>query len=208
MTLVIDLSNNNTDVRFGELPPSITGVYLKATEGATYIDPTCAGRRKRARECGLRVGLYHFARPGGGDAKAEAKKFCEVLGKLGRTDMRPALDFEDDTASATEAWAHEFSHEVQRRLGVFPLFYSYHAFVASRKFKEPVGDGLWLASYGKDDGKEHPYKVPAPWEKAVMHQFTSNGRVPGVAGPCDVSYVPRLSAILVHPVRGAILPKL
>ena len=38
-------------------------VYLKTTEGTTYVDPTFASNRSGARAAGIKVGAYHFARP-------------------------------------------------------------------------------------------------------------------------------------------------
>src|SRR6186713_3046230 len=40
-----------------------TFVFLKATEGSTYADPTYVGNHSGARTAGIKVGAYHFARP-------------------------------------------------------------------------------------------------------------------------------------------------
>ena len=95
MPLVVDLHNGRSEPFWAALKKSgVTGTYLKATEGATYQDKTSAARAKRARAAGLRVGYYHFGRPSGGDAAAEAHNFCQWVkdaGGIQRRDFKPAL---------------------------------------------------------------------------------------------------------------------
>jgi lysozyme len=40
----------------------IDGVWIKATEGHTWVSPTLRSQVEAARAAGLRVGFYHFAR--------------------------------------------------------------------------------------------------------------------------------------------------
>jgi GH25 family lysozyme M1 (1,4-beta-N-acetylmuramidase) len=53
-------------------------VFLKATDGHDFLDPTFFRNRTGARSNGLRVGAYHFARPdpSKGDAVEEARGTC------------------------------------------------------------------------------------------------------------------------------------
>lgn len=182
----------------------VEGVFLKATEGLTFNDGRFQTWRKQANAVGIHVGAYHFARPDlhPSGAEEEAAHFCSIVGKIGRTDLKPVLDFETPGGSAD--WIHRFNHTVRKQLGRFPAFYSYPARIADLYLKTPVGDGLWLASYSRNDGTEHPFVVPAPWRKAIAHQFSSNCRIAGVAGAVDLSHAPSLKALLAHPVVGSI----
>lgn len=180
----------------------LVGVYLKASEGHTYVDSTFADRRRAATRAGLRVGAYHFARKG--SPEAEAAHFCSVVRSLERRDLRPALDAEVDPGPSWAPWARDWNTTVERRLGTLPLFYSYPAWIEAMRAGKPIGAGLWLASFGRDDGHEYPYRVPSPWRRAALHQYSSRARVSGVSGLCDVSSAPSLGPLLAHPLSGRV----
>jgi len=205
--LIADVSNVNGNVNFKALRNAgVRAVWLKATEGLTFNDRDYVAFRRAANKAGLRVGAYHFARPADHGAVAEAAHFARRIGKPGRTDLRPVLDLETPAPNITEAalveWARKFNRTVEADIGVTPVFYSYPAFIEQLHPEKAIGDGLWLASYGRNDGKNYPFKVPAPWKKVVAHQFTSNWHVEGHDGPIDLSYAPKVRAVLAHPVLG------
>lgn len=183
----------------------IHGAWLKATEGIRYRNPYFEGNRVDAGHAGVRVGAYHYAKLERSGPLAEADHFCNVVWKLGPRDLRPVLDYEqpsDMTPGQALRWIQTWNREVKKRLGVWPIFYSYPAMIDHLRLKAPVGGGLWLASYSVDDGRPHPFLVPRPWRKVVAHQFTSRGRVPGFKGLVDVSDAPRLLPLLAFPARG------
>lgn len=202
--LVVDISNNNGSVDFARLArvPGLVGVYLKATEGRTFTDSTYAHRAQEARRRGLRVGAYHFARFG--DCEREAEHFLNVAGRPDRLGLRPVLDAEAGNGNGRASWCAEWVDRVWKLGGTLPILYSYPAWLDGADFPKPIGEGLWLASYDRNDGAEHPYHVPAPWRRAVLHQFTSRARVPGVAGLADLSSGRSLRPLLAHPLVGAL----
>ena len=204
MPYLIDISNANGPVTWSRVKDAeFVGVWLKATEGASFIDQMFVANRAGAKGVGLRAGAYHYARPDVNPTSpgVEADFFCSVVKKLGRTDLRPVLDLEVK-APGLEWWARQWCRAVEKRLGVFPLVYGSTAFLNKIKAKAPIGGGLWLASYGADDGRIHVPDVPAPWKSYVAHQYTSKGKCPGVGGLVDRSYALKLRPILAHPVLG------
>ena len=208
--LILDLSNNNQEPDWTRLKAQgIGAVYLKATEGLTFVDKTFAERRNAAARNGLRVGAYHFARPDSSDPELQARAFVKAVGKIGVNDLRPALDFETQSKSysATQQvmWARHFNREVKRLMGVLPIFYSYGAFITDLRPDAPIGAGLWLAAYSRNDGTEHPFVVPKPWRGAVAHQFSSQCRVAGCGGLVDLSSAKSLTPLLAHPVRAVVV---
>ncbi|CAM5725409.1 Hydrolase OS=Streptomyces fumanus OX=67302 GN=GCM10018772_54250 PE=3 SV=1 [Streptomyces fumanus] len=46
-------------------------VFIKATEGRTWVNSKLSAQTKRARDAGLVVGFYHFLWPGNLTAQAE-----------------------------------------------------------------------------------------------------------------------------------------
>lgn len=204
--LVVDLSNVNGAVDFKALKAAgVGGVICKATEGLTFNDALFNQHRADAALHGLRFGAYHFARPDHNSPVSEAKHFVAVVKKVGRRDFKPTLDLEVTTKMTPvelATWVKKFNVVVKNNLGCWPMFYSYSAYIRRMNLSRPVGSGLWLASYGRNDGKEYPFEVPDPWQRVVCHQFTSTWRVAGHSGLLDLSHVLSLRGMLAHPIIG------
>jgi len=204
MALILDLSNNNGEPDWARLKSQgINAVYLKASEGTSFVDKTFAARRAAANKHGLKVGASHFARPDASSAQAQAAALARVVVKLGASDLRPALDFEVPTkmsAAAAVAWAREFNQHTKSDLGVLPIFYTYSSYAQALHATTPIGAGFWLASYSRNDGKEHPFTVPAPWRKTVAHQFSSRCSVGGCSGLVDLSHADSLLPLRAFPI--------
>jgi lysozyme len=201
--VILDMSNWQGVIDWKRIAADgITCVFVKATDGAIYVDHYFDYNRKAAEFHKIRVGAYHFAEPGSPDV--QAAHFANVVKTLRRRELRPVLDLESAGLSGHEAepWARAFNRAIVRRLGVTPLFYSYPDYIRRMQLKRPVGGGLWLASYGRNDGVDHGADVPAPWKRVVAHQFTSVGHYAGVKGKVDVSHAARLTPLLAHPVTG------
>lgn len=201
---VIDVSNVNGPVDWHAVKAAgIPAAWLKVTEGVTFNDGRYQQFRTDAKRAGVRTGGYHFARPDRNGATEEAIHFCGVLGHLSRTDLRPALDLEVPTpmrsAGWVVEWAREFNQKVKRELGVIPIFYTYSAYANSLHATTPIGNGLWLAAYGRNDGIEYPVVPPPPWAHIVAHQYTSRGTFAGHAGFVDFSHAVSLNAISAYP---------
>jgi lysozyme len=185
------------------------GVWIKATEGKTWVNPLLPQQVRGAREAGLRVGFYHFARPDHNTAVEEAINFIREVKRFGiqRRDLRPALDLEVGTPQNSYVqWSRVWNHTVKEAIGVGPLFYSYPSYIKGLHAVQPIGYGLWIASYANNDGSRHPVIIPNPWKKYAAHQYTSRGHIRGNIGNLDMSYVPPLSKlrVLAHPVKGLI----
>lgn len=203
---LIDVSNVNGRIDWAKVAQAgVHGAFIKATEGRTFNDALFDANRELAARHGVHVGAYHFARPDNNRAVDEARHFAGVVKRLKVGELKPVLDYEVSSRmlpSTQAQWIRDFNHEVRRILGVWPMFYTYPALLPSLRLAKPVGNGLWLASYGVNDGREHAVAVPAPWRRIAVHQFTSRGHVPGVPGDVDISSTASLASLLAHPVRG------
>lgn len=171
--------------------------FVKASEGATYVDSRVGRNVRDAAAAGIVVGVYHYARPDNRPSVAgaivEADHFCDVIEGIYDPEAhgRPVLDIEVGSGNLSD-WAFAWCQHVEKRLGVKPIIYSYTYFIRSRLTdKKLAAYSLWLANYGPNDGARH--KIPAgegPWQNWIIHQYTSNGRTPGVSGRCDLNYSP------------------
>ena len=132
-------------------------VFLKATEGTTYADPTFAGNRSGARAAGVKVGAYHFARPDAtpGDAVAEARWFLSNV-SFASNDLRPVLDIEVNgglSVSALQQWVRDWLDEVYRQTGRRATIYTSPSFWStsmgnSQSIALAGYTTLWIAHWG------------------------------------------------------------
>ena len=177
--------------------------WCKATEGRTYTDKTFLHNFMGARDAGVKVGAYHYARPDNNNPpEAEADHFLRVVETLDAP-LLPVLDFEHDapamTGAAMTAWAKRWMDVVEQRYGARPIFYSYPYFIRGQMDGAAAlaGEKLWLADYGPNDGKRHPISVKFPRFELVAHQYTSNGRVAGIGGRVDLNSAADLRPLLL-----------
>lgn len=206
MKLVADFSNNNAPPNFELLQKAgLVGVMLKVSEGTAFRDPFFQPWSRAARNAGLRVGGYHFARPTKNDPKTEAALFAHLLGKIERRDFRPALDLEQNSGKLSwadlAAWAREFNQEVKRRTGSLPMLYASFGWLRSMSPATAIGGALWLANWSRNGLPFNP-PVPKPWRSVHLHQYTDHGSVLGAKGATDLSQVLHLRPLLAHPILG------
>jgi GH25 family lysozyme M1 (1,4-beta-N-acetylmuramidase) len=168
---------------------------LKATEGVGFEDAAFRRHRVQAGRVGLPTGAYHYARPdtvlSADDAGAEADWFLDVV-QTRAGDLLPALDLEvaglprDRLAD----WALEWLARVGAAIGMRALLYTSPSFFSehlTRAGQLAEHSLLWLADWGLDDGKPHLPRPIGAWRGPALHQYTSRGRVRGVAGRLDLS---------------------
>ena len=185
MISIIDISNYQVHIRWLDLPHWVNGMYARCAEGL-IPDQTYGHHRAGARNIGLPFGPYYFAHPESHSPKDSADYFAHAIGA--QTSLRPVLDYEWGGDKATEDWARQFCRYFKIARGIIPFVYTYSGFLTH--FARPVGAGLWIANYSRNDGSEHPVRSVAPWKHWVLHQYTSAGKVTGIDGKCDVSHRP------------------
>jgi lysozyme len=136
-------------------------VIVRLTYG-TMRDRQCAEHIRRARAVGLLVGAYHFFRPDQG-VQEQIDAFhaaADATGYGERGDIRPALDFEDDTTkrpivpsdapNAERAAMGLFQH-----YGVMPLVYiTQRDWGRVGKPAWVLSHRLWVAHYAKPSRAE------------------------------------------------------
>ena len=89
----VDISHHN-HVKWEALSndPNIEFCYIKATEGKSFKDSDCSYNVKKANECNLHVGIYHYFSTHT-SVKAQFKNFMSVYKRV-KTDLIPAIDVE------------------------------------------------------------------------------------------------------------------
>ena len=194
MTVFIDRSNVNGADNYAAAP--VTHLYLKVSEGTTFVDSTYQQRRQQGRSAGAKVGGYHFA--GHNNAASEADFFLSKIGDVKPGDLRPCLDLE---SGQSKEWAEEFVKQVKDRLGYWPVLYGSTSFIqpmrnASRTLRRCP---WWRAEFSVNDGNHH--ELQGGTLGAAAHQYTSNASVQGIAGRTDRSVLIDEAAMLVPSAR-------
>jgi lysozyme len=173
--------------------------FIKATEGATYTDPQFARNWAAAGEAGVMRGAYHYFRPGTDPVK-QAENFLRVA-RIGPNDLPAVLDVETSEGLAGDALlraVRTWLETVERATGKRPIVYTYPDFWNRYAAGSPGPYPLWIASYGRDQPL-----VPIGWNDWTFWQYTSTGRVPGIAGDVDQNRFNGGSAQFAAIVAGA-----
>lgn len=171
----IDISNNNgLDLDLTKVPTSILDfVFMKASEGTGFIDPTLSAHAAQCIQCGFLRGFYHFLQPGSG--QMQAKNFLTAVGPfLQRLDV-VIVDVEENGPDI-ELTAAGFCGTVQTILKQPVWVYASRAFIHDNLQRGLLkNQPLWLADWGAEPGP-----APAPWSLITAWQSSSKGNIPGI----------------------------
>lgn len=174
----IDVSHHqgNIDWETVATDTNIKFVYLKASEGATYIDKKYKENLEGAKKTGILVGSYHFIRNTSSIEK-QFKNFISIAIKE-QQDLIPMLDVEEEVDKDSILY---FCNLIEKYYGKKPMIYgtnkSYNAYCA------PYFNNyyLMLGRYGDNPpiikGKGH-YNI---W------QYSELGKIRGIKKPVDLS---------------------
>lgn len=142
-------------------------VFVKATEGTTYVNPKMGKQAATARTAGLALGFYHFLVPG--NVKAQAAYFVDRCGSL-QGDLL-VCDWETTSTGGrpTNAEKDAFLAEVKRlRPGHKVGLYCNRDYWLNRDRTNEAGDFLWIA----DPATAGKPRIEAKW---VFHQYAVTG---------------------------------
>ncbi|KAJ3484679.1 hypothetical protein NLI96_g5483 [Meripilus lineatus] len=187
--LGIDISHYQGTVNFNTAKANgIAFVYIKATEGTSFIDSTFSSHYTGATNAGLIRGAYHFAHPDVSSGATQANYFLAHGGGWSGDGITlpGALDIEYNpngatcyglSASAMVSWIRDFSNTYHTRTGVYPVIYT-----TTDWWKTCTGNSasfastnpLWIARYASSIGT-----LPAGWSFTTFWQYADSGPNPG-----------------------------
>lgn len=172
-------------------------VFVKATEGETYTDPTFAENWTGARKAGLLRGAYCFFHPKL-DPKKQATRFINAVKAAGDAgELPPVLDLEVDNGLAKNkivAAAKIWLDAVEKALGRKPIIYSGFYFLQDH-FSEASGGPpvwakdyvLWMPQYPNQYSPGMNPSLPRGWFKWTFWQYSDKGMVNGVNANVDLN---------------------
>jgi GH25 family lysozyme M1 (1,4-beta-N-acetylmuramidase) len=161
----------------------VSFVFVKATEGRTYVNPKLSAQTKRARDAGCVVGFYHFLWPGNLTAQAEyfVSKAPEKAGDI------LAVDWETtgDGTHASNAEKDRFIRKVKElRPNNRVVLYANRNYWLNVDDTSYAGDGLWIADYvtaGKPASRPSGASTSTPTIRWTRTWRTSPARPPCAA---------------------------
>ncbi|MED1201930.1 GH25 family lysozyme [Heyndrickxia acidicola] len=174
----------------------IGGVVVKVSEGSYYVDPAASVNIANAKQAGLIVNAYHFARfTSKPSAKTEADWFDKKLQLVGfdkKKDGYVVVDVEADTLSSNPAALTEYTNTFiteMKNLGYSRMdLYTGSSFYNNRLKPQSLNVSKpWLASYPGNPVKNQPTAKFSNGKGAW--QWSQNYRFIGMAnyGYFDVS---------------------
>jgi lysozyme len=142
----------------------VQAVYIKATEGKTYVNPLMDSQYKNAKERGLKVGFYHFAARN--TLAEEYKHFMDSIAKY-QQDLKPCLDYE--VANPDMSFVAQFM-----ALNSGLILYSAHNVADKSNLPK---NKIWIAEPGANPNDTKGY---------AGLQYTWTGRVAGSQSNMDI----------------------
>lgn len=190
MTLGVDIYRYQNVTDWAGLNGAVDFAWVKLTDGT---GPAVVRGDKQVAGCksvGLPVGGYHYAQPG--SPETQANVFTQELRRLGALDLAPALDLEDPFTP--NSYTRDFGVRFCRAIlaaGYRPAVYmsaSWAGVLRPDQWGIP-GLVIWLAAYGVNNGQRNTAALTKHYPgRYDVHQFTSVGRVSGIAGNVDLNW--------------------
>ena len=185
---IIDVSRYQGNIDWDKLAGKIGGAMLKTVStnksfGGIYIDPMFESNYAACQRLGIPVGVYYYTyAQDAATVQAELAKLHQAL--MGKTLTLPvAVDVEDNklkplsadaltdlviaAADAIESW------------GLYAMVYTYTYYSQTELNMDRLSAyDLWIADY----------RSKRPTRKHGMWQYTSTGKLDGIAGSVDISH--------------------
>ncbi|MDF1695876.1 MAG: GH25 family lysozyme [Saprospiraceae bacterium] len=186
----IDVSHYQTTIDWGKAKESnVSFVFIKATGGESYIDPTFTNHWKNAKDANLKRGAYHFYYTKDDPIK-QANFFVETVLPLSeKNDLPPVIDIESGGVNSNisddqlQKDVVTFLTIIEEKFKRKPILYSSHAFAqkhfTNREFSKYY---LWLAEY---DSKQP--RIPEVWKSTgwTFWQNSASTNIEGYTGKVD-----------------------
>lgn len=176
----IDVSHHNGKINWKQVP-DVEFVYIKATEGATYVDPMYQQNIKGARAMKLRVGAYHYFRT----TNSVQKQFENYKKHVKKSDIDliPMVDMEECRKWSTVQFQDSlmrFIQLVKSYYGKAPMIYSVNTFY--NRYCAPRFNNfhLMIGRYGSDEPFIKGRGTYTIWQKS------QTGKLSGIPKNVDI----------------------
>lgn len=181
-----DISEHQGKVSFSALKRDLDFVIARSSWGMQTKDKQFDRNQRGLRNRHIPRWFYHYSYPNHNRPDHEADHFVATVGQLKEGEAL-VLDMEEAGSHIVD-WSLTFLKRVEDKTGVKPLIYMNSNFLNSYNWQPVVdnGNGLWLANFGRNNGK--PGKEPGVkhWSFYAIWQYTSRGSAAGIS-PLDLN---------------------
>lgn len=162
-------------------------VYIRSSEGNSYVDPYYLRNYNNAKQNGLKTGFYHYLiATTEAEAIEQADFFVSLVGGLS-PDCRLAMDFEEFDGLGIEEINRislAFLERVEQKSGKEVVIYS-DAYNAREIFGEELASRypIWVADYYVEEPESNE-----KWDTWVGFQYSDLGQIQGINTSVDLDY--------------------
>jgi len=176
----IDISHYNGDVNFTKVKAAgIQVVYIKATEGTTYVDNYLGTYYNGAKSVGLKTGFYHFL-VSTSSPETQAQNFYNNIRDM-QSDLKPVLDVETDGFDVMD-YTLRFISEFKKISNMDICIYTYSDFI-NKLDSRLAKYSLWEANWYKSSSNLPSNNI---WSSRAGHQYTDKGTIDGINTQVDL----------------------
>lgn len=183
----IDVSHHNGKLDWKKIKESgVKFAFIKASDGASFKDPRFKENYLGAKAAGVLVGAYHYFRP---DVVAHRQidNFLFAIADCA-LDLPAVFDWEHPGGPMPGQLkiALDWLEAITTVTGKPPIIYTGPYFFRD-VIKSPAWASkypLWIAHYGTKTPK-----IPPPWTKCYIHQYTETGKLSKHAGQFDLNVI-------------------
>lgn len=176
----LDISSWQRNTYEHQIDAFATDFVIVRAAFSKAVDQYCDRMYQYAKSKGKKLGFYFFPLTSDGAPEDCAEwAYRQVLGYIG--EAIPILDWEAYVGQygkhnvADVDWAYRWLVRFEELSGVKPMIYMNQSCERSYDWSKVVANnnGLWLANYGVNNGKNNGYQQAKHWETVAMHQYTS-----------------------------------
>lgn len=184
----IDVSHHQKNIDWTQVKywkdNKISFVYIKATEGATYIDPKYQQNFTGASKNNILVGSYHYFRTTS-SVEEQFENFIKNVDKS-KQDLIPLVDVEEKK-NWNDCEFHKnfqkFLNMVENHFGQKPMIYTVNNFFNSHLSGKYNSYHFLIGRYGENSPKMIDKSNWTVW------QFSETGKVEGISKPVDIDVI-------------------
>lgn len=198
---IVDLSKYNTITNWGMIKSSVDGAILRCGyrgygSGKIAIDARFPEYAEACRNNGIPFGVYFMSQAiTEQEGREEACYAVSLANQYGAT-FPVFIDSEDGDGTSRKVRADGLSKSKRTKVAqafceavtatgrTAGVYASESWFNSNLNFVELKQYFIWVAKYGKNTGGKC---TSVTLSKCDMHQYTSNGIVPGISGKADIS---------------------
>jgi lysozyme len=181
----IDISNYQSEIDWDTVKgQKIDFVFIKATEGLTYEDPSFNKNFADCKKTNIPTGAYHFFRFDK-DGKGQAANFLRAV-NISLLDLPPVIDVEERSIFKTQKSDSEIKKEIKAFIDAIQLVYAqkviiytnescYNRFIRNDFSENPI----WICSFDNNP-------VLSDKREWLFWQHAHNGKLEGIDGYVDL----------------------